>query len=122
MHSANDIFCESLALLGEAQSEESEAFRARCVPLVNLLIVQLAELDAALLGRAVREEHAEIRSLDEPIGLKSEGVRFLLPVGLAALLIEKEDPARSSAFLNLDERERSRLEHNSRRGRRHKIR
>jgi hypothetical protein len=64
----------------------------------------------------------QIRSLSEPLGAQDVIVYSLLPLGLAGLLIQEEEPERAAFFLSLYQREKAEWQERSLRGRRHKIR
>lgn len=123
MKTAREIYERSLALLGQTEGENTEALEARVPALVNLLMAQLAPLDRELRGEASAEEEAvlQIRSMNEPVGLGDAIVLSLFPLGLAALLIQEEEPDRGRFFLQLYLEEKAELRSRLRRGRRHFI-
>ncbi|MBQ3076173.1 MAG: hypothetical protein IJC26_08900, partial [Clostridia bacterium] len=89
----------------------------------NLLMAQLSDLDLALKGKvsAGGGSLMQIRSLQEAVGMEDVIVLSLVPLGLAALLIQEEEPERSRFFWQLYQTERLAVQQKSRFGRRHKI-
>ena len=124
MKSAREIYHKSLSILGEdAQDENTLPYERRAVALINLLLGDLYELDLALKGESLPLQGSalQIQSLDDEIGMEENIVFSLLPLGLAFLLLNDEEPGRAALFLQLYQEERDRLRRLSRRGRRHKI-
>lgn len=123
MKTAREIYERSLALLGQEGGENTAPFEEKAPALINLLLAQLLELDLALKGEGgdLLSPVPQIRSLDEALGYEDVILLSLLPVGLAALLIQEEEPERGSFFLQLYQRERENMRQRFRKGRRHKI-
>lgn len=123
MKTAQDIYQRSLALLGQKNGENTEALEERAPALINLLLAELSELDLVMKGeeRTPPSSVPQIHCLQEAIGYDDVIVLSLLPLGLAALLIQEEEPERASFFLGLYQREREILHQRCRKGRRHKI-
>lgn len=123
MKTAKDIYRTSLAILGQEEEENTQAFEKRAVPLINFLLAELMELDLALKGEEfpTQASACQITSLSDPVGYEDALVLSLLPLGLASLLIQEEEPERGSFFHQLYLRERESIRSRCRKGRRHKI-
>ncbi|MBR2634901.1 MAG: hypothetical protein IKD31_04925 [Clostridia bacterium] len=123
MTTAREIFQRSLALLGQEPGENTEAFERRAPRILNLLLAELVELDYWLKGEKMPDTVSvpSVETLEDPLELDESIEWMLLPLGLAALLIQEEEGARGSFFLQLYENERETLRRRRRRGRRHKI-
>lgn len=124
MKSAREIYRKSLSILGEsAEDENTLPYERRAVALINLLLGDLYELDFALKGETLPLQGSvpQITSLDDEIGMEESLVFSLIPLGLAFLLLNDEEPGRAALFLQLYQEERERLRRFCRRGRRHKI-
>ena len=124
MKTAREVYERSLALLGMEESENTEGYLQRAPHLINLLLAHLSGLDEAMKGGGPEIGAAlpQIHSLSEPLGAQDVIVYSLLPLGLAGLLIQEEEPERASFFFNLYQREKAEWQERSLRGRRHKIR
>ncbi len=124
MKTAREIYQKSLAILGIAENENTEAYLQRAPHLINLLLAENSELDEALKGKGANSGGStlQISSLTEPLGVEDVILFSLIPLGLAALLIQEEEPERASFFMQLYQREKSALRARSLRGTRHKIR
>ncbi len=123
MKTAQEIYEKSLALLGQETGENTQGFEMRAPALINLLMAQLSDLDLALKGKTSPGGAGlmQIRSLQDAVGMEDVIVLSLAPLGLAALLIQEEEPERSQFFWQLYQSERLALQQKSRFGRRHKI-
>lgn len=124
MKSALEIYRKSLALIGETESEDSLTLRERAVPVINVLLAQLYEMDLALKGEAMSASDSvpQIERLEDHLALADPILFTLMPLGLAGYLLCEEEPARAGFFLQLYQTERDVLAGRCRRGRRHKIR
>jgi hypothetical protein len=124
MKSAFEVYRRSLALLGQEEGENTDGFEKRAPDLINLLLARLTELDLNLKGNVESPYPLpqQIDSLEDLIGLEEVIVLSALPIGLAALLIQEEEPERASYFTQLFEKECGSLRQRCRKGRRHKIR
>ena len=124
MKTAYEIYRKSLALLGEAESEENLIFRERAVEMINLMLAEVYETDLAIKGEEFPVDGTvpQIRSLDDKLMLSEVILFSLMPLGLAGYLLNEEESDRSSFFLQLYQKEREVLRNRCRRGRRHKIR
>ena len=120
MKKAEEIYQTALILLGEDSPEETRAFGERYLPLLNLLISENESLIRALRGNGEQED-ARVYAPTDPVGVPTPVGEVLLPLGLAGLLIQAEEPERASFFLRRYEDERIRLESRGRIGRRHPI-
>jgi len=120
---AREVYRRSLALMGEEEGENSTVFEGRWIPLVNVLLGEVYEIDLAMKGRegAVGKTVPQLTSPEEEIWMEEPIVFSLLPLGLAALLLGETEPERASFFQQLYQRERENLRARCRRGRRHKI-
>ncbi|MBR3837076.1 MAG: hypothetical protein IKJ74_02930 [Clostridia bacterium] len=123
MKTAQKIYEKSLALLGQDTGENTKGFEMRAPALINLLMAQLSDLDLALKGKLSTESGSlvQICSLQDAVGMEDVIVLSLAPLGLAALLIQEEEPERSRFFWQLYQNERLALQEKSRFGRRHKV-
>ena len=123
MKTAQEIYRRSLALLGQTDGENTEDLEARAPKLINVLMVQLAPLDRELRGEVPADGGAplQIDSLFEPVGMEDAIVLSLFPLGLAALLIQEEEPDRGHFFWQLFQEEKAELRSRLRRGKRHPI-
>lgn len=119
MKTAKEILHRSLTLLGEEAGENTESFETRAVTLMNVLLSQISVINEA--APADGAFVPQIRGLEDEVGGEDAVALSLLPLGLAALLIEEEDEKRAAFFLSLYQNERERLRLRSRKGRRHKI-
>ena len=124
MNRARGIYEKSLALLGQKEGENTEGFEDRAPVLINVLLAQLSSLDLAMKGRRSTEKTPplQIGGLEEEVGYEDAIVLSLIPLGLAGLLIQEEEPERGSFFLNLYRTEREHMEKNARFSRVHSIR
>ncbi len=124
MKTAHEIYTRSLALLGQKNGANTQDFEERAPSLINCLIAELSELDLAMKGKEPFDQASvfQIHSLEEEVGMEDAITLSLLPMGLAALLIQEEEPDRALFFRNLYQQEREMLRHTFRRGKRHKIR
>ena len=120
MKKAEEIYQTALLLLGEDSAEETAAFETRYLPLLNLLLAETRELCDALRGDR-KNEHVQVTGPLDPVGVPDAVAEGLLPLGLAGLLIQGEEPERAAFFLNRYDTERLRLESRGRKGRRHAI-
>ena len=123
MKTAREIYRRSLALIGEEEGENSAVFEGRLLPLVNVLLGEMYELDLAVKGEktALGESAPQIRSLDEEIWLEDSLIFSVMPLGRAAFLLGETEPERANYFQQLYQRERETVRVRCRRGRRHKI-
>ena len=121
---AREIYSRSLALLGEDPGENTLPFEKRALTLINFLLGDVRELDLAVKGEKYSPYGASLQllSLEDETGCAEPIALTLLPLGLASLLINEEEPARSQLFLQQYNREKESLRVRCRRGRRHKIR
>ena len=124
MKTAREIYKKSLAILGMTENENTEVYLQRAPHLINLLLAETADLEEALKGGASSPGQAilQISDMEEPLGLEDAILYSLIPLGLASLLIQEEEPERASFFMQLYQREKSALRARSLRGTRHKIR
>ena len=109
--------------MGEEEGENSTVFEGRWIPLLNVLLSEVCELDLAMKGEAggAGKTLPQVVSAEEEIWMEEPILFSLLPLGLAAYLLGETEPERASFFLNLYQRERENLRARCRRGRRHKI-
>lgn len=123
MKTASEVYRRSLALMGEEEGENSTVFEGRWIPLLNVLLSEVCELDLAMKGEAggAGKTLPQVVSAEEEIWMEEPILFSLLPLGLAAYLLGETEPERASFFLNLYQRERENLRARCRRGRRHKI-
>ncbi len=123
MKTAREIYRRSLALMGEEDGENSAVFEKRLLPLVNILLGEVYELDLALKGDelGVGATIPQLVSPEEEIGLEEMILFSLMPLGLAALFLGETEPERASFFHGLYQKEREVLRARCRQGRRHKI-
>lgn len=123
MKTAREIYRRSLALMGEEDGENSAVFEKRLIPLVNILLGEVYELDLALKGDelGVGATIPQLVSPEEEIGLEEMILFSLMPLGLAALFLGETEPERASFFQGLYQKEREVLRARCRQGRRHKI-
>lgn len=123
MKTAREIYNRSLALLGQTHGENTDAMEARAPALVNLLMAQLSPLDRELRGEVPAKDGPllQIGTLEDSVGMEDDILLSLFPLGLAALLIQEEEPDRSRFFWQLYLEERAELYARNRRGRRHPI-
>lgn len=124
MKTAYEIYRKSLALIGEAESEENLIFRERAVEMINLMLAEIHETDLALKGEelSIGATVPQIRDLSDRLNVSEVILFSLMPLGLAGYLLNEEEPERSKFFLQLYQTEREVLRNRCRRGRRHKIR
>ena len=123
MKTGNEILKRSLSLIGEVLQEENDNLKEKSVELLNLILSQLYELELSLRGerREEAEKIPQITSLSDPITFSEPILYTLMPLGLAGYLLNEEEPARSSFYLNLYHTERELLRARCKRSRRHKI-
>lgn len=122
MKTAREIFERSIALLCQEKGENTEAFEERAPTLINLLLAQLLELDLTLKGEVLSSRSCpQIGSLEDPLGLEDVILLSTLPLGLAALLIQEEEPDRSNFFWQLFQKDKENLRSRCKKTRRHKI-
>lgn len=124
MKTAREIYKKSLAILGMTENENTEVYLQRAPHLINLLLAETADLEESLKGGESVPGQAilQISDLGEPLGLEDAILYSLIPLGLASLLIQEEEPERASFFMQLYQREKSALRARALRGKRHKIR
>ena len=123
MKTAREVYRRSLALMGEEEGENSTVFEGRWIPLINVLLGEVYELDLAMKGEegAAWGTVPQVASSEEEIWMEETILFSLLPLGLASLLLGETEPERASFFQQLYQRERENLRARCRRGRRHKI-
>ncbi len=122
MKTAREIFERAIALLGQEKGENTEVFETRAPSLTNLLLAQLWELDLSLKGqRGTCSSCPQIRTLEDAVGMEDAILLSTLPLGLAALLIQEEEPERSEFFWHLFQNEKETLRSRCKKTRRHKI-
>ena len=123
MKTAYEIYRKSLALIGEAESEENLIFRERAVEVINLMLAEIYETDLALKGEDLPLDGTvpQIRDLSDRLNISEVILFSLMPLGLAGYLLNEEEPNRSQFFLQLYQTEKEVLRTRCRRGRRHKI-
>ncbi len=123
MKTAREIYERSLALLGEEKGSGTALFESKAPSIINLLLAQLLELDLTLKGKGplFQTQVPQIYSLEETLGYEDVILLSLMPLGVAAFLVQEEEPERASFFLGIYEREREALQRRYRRGTRHKI-
>ncbi len=124
MKNGMGIYQKALALLGEGGESCRTVWQERAVPLINLLLAELAELDCALRGEPFPADGTilQITSLEENLGYTETILYSVMPLGLAGYLLNEEEPSRSDFYLQLYHKEREVLRSRLRRGRRHPIR
>ncbi len=123
MKCAEDIYHRSLALMGETPGEENQIFKERAVPIINVLLSQLFELEIALRGEKYSVETVipQITSLKDVLSLCDPILYTVIPLGLAGFLLMEEEMERGRFFLQLYHTEVELLQARSLRGVRHKI-
>lgn len=123
MKRAEEVYGKSLALIGEMPGEENALFRERAVPLMNVLLSQLFELEADLRGKShpISGLFPQISSLEDEIPFSEPILYTVLPLGLAGFLLMEEEADRGKFFLQLYHTEIEILRNRCRRGIRHKI-
>ncbi len=123
MKRAEELYNRSLALMGETPGSENQTMKDRAVPLINVLLSQLYELEIALRGATLGSGGVipQIRSLDETLPFSEAILYTVLPLGLAGFLLIEEEVDRGRFFLQLYHTEVEILRNRSLRGVRHKI-
>lgn len=123
MKTAREVYLRSLALMGEEDGENTTVFEGRWIPLINVLLGEVYDLDLALKGEegSFGNGIPQVVSAEEEIWMEEAILFSLLPLGLAALLLGETEPERASFFQGLYQKERDQLRARCRRGRRHKI-
>ncbi|MBE6711924.1 MAG: hypothetical protein E7580_00225 [Ruminococcaceae bacterium] len=123
MKRADEVYRKSLALIGEMPGEENETLKKRAVPIINVLLSQLSELELSLRGGDLRAGGIvpQITSLDDLIPFCEPIIYTVIPLGLAGFLLIEEEVERGRFFLQLYHTEVEILRNRSRRGKRHKI-
>ena len=124
MKRAEELYHRSLALIGEVPGGENELFRERAIPLMNVLLSQLYELDIALRGGKLCPGAIipQVTSLEDLLPFSEAILYTVLPLGLAGLLLMEEEAERGRFFLQLYHTEVEILRDRCKRGIRHKIR
>ena len=124
MKRAEELYHRSLALIGEVPGGENELFRERAIPLMNVLLSQLYELDMALRGGKLCPGAIipQVRDLEDLLPFSEAILYTVLPLGLAGLLLMEEEAERGRFFLQLYHTEVEILRDRCKRGIRHKIR
>ncbi len=124
MKRAEELYHRSLALIGEIPGAENQLFRERAVPLMNVLLSQLYELDIALRGGKLCPGGIipQVTHLEETLPFSEAILYTVLPLGLAGLLLMEEEAERGRFFLQLYHTEVEILRDRCKRGIRHKIR
>ncbi len=124
MKRAEELYHRSLALIGEIPGAENQIFRERAVPLMNVLLSQLYELDIALRGGKLCPGGIipQVSHLEETLPFSEAILYTVLPLGLAGLLLMEEEAERGRFFLQLYHTEVEILRDRCKRGVRHKIR
>ena len=123
MKTAREIYQTSLHLLGERSEHDRAVLEERAPDLINMILAELRDLDAALKKEAVRPGEAlkEISSLDDNVHCEAVIAASLVPFALAAFLIQEEDSSRADYFYRLYSKGAEKLWARSRKGKRHKI-
>lgn len=123
MKRAEELYHRSLALIGETPGTENQIWRERAVPLMNVLLSQLYELDIALRGGHLCPGAIipQVTRLEETLPFSEAILYTVLPLGLAGLLLMEEEAERGRFFLQLYHTEVDILRDRCKRGIRHKI-
>ena len=123
MKRAEELYNRSLALIGETPGEENQTLKNRAVPLMNVLLSQLFELELALQGAKLGQGAVipQIRSLEDTLPFSEAILYTVLPLGLAGFLLMEEEMDRARFFLQLYHTEVEILRNRSLHGVRHKI-
>lgn len=123
MKRAEEVYHRSLALIGEVPGEENQAFKERAVPIINVLLSQLYEVELLLRGETFQRGSVipQIVSLEETLPFRESILYTVIPLGLAGLLLIEEETERGRFFLQLYHTEMEILRTRSVRGVRHKI-
>ena len=122
MTTANEILRATLSLMG-AEKEEAR-YAERALAGINALTADLFVLDRALKGEAAAPAAAVpvLASLEDTTDLADLLVRSLIPLGLAAYLLNEEEERRAAFFHNLYRTEKNVLLKQFAPSRRHPIR
>lgn len=122
MTTANEILRATLSLMG-AEKEEAR-YAERALAGINALTADLFVLDRALKGEAAAPAAAVpvLASLEDTTDLADLLVRSLIPLGLAAYLLNEEEERRAAFFHNLYRTEKSVLLRQFAPSRRHPVR
>lgn len=122
MTTADDIFHAALALMG-AQGDAAR-YESRALAGIQLLVTDLFSLDRALKGDAAAAAAAIPlpATLRDTTDLADILTRSLLPLGLAAYLLNEEEERRASFLLELYRTEKELLRRQFASGRRHAVR
>ena len=123
MKHAEEMYRKSLALIGELPGEENESMKERAVPIINVLLSQLYDLELDLRGDSRRAGGIipQIRSLQDLIPFCDPILFTVIPLGLAGFLLIEEEVERGKFFLQMYHTEVEILRNRCRRGIRHKI-
>jgi len=123
MKRAEEIYHRSLALMGENQRDENQPMKERAVPIINVLLSQVYELELAMRGDTLRPGKVipQITSLAETLPLFEPILYAVMPLGLAGFLLIEEETERGKFFLQLYHSEMEILHSRCKRGVRHKI-
>ena len=122
MTTANEIFTAALALMG-ADSQQAH-YESRALAGINLLAADLFALDRALKGEvaAVAATIPPLASLQDVTDFADILTRTLIPIGLAAFLLNEEEEQRAAFFQRLYRSEKDVLLRQFAPGRRHPVR
>ncbi|MBP5288350.1 MAG: hypothetical protein J6Z79_00570 [Clostridia bacterium] len=122
MTTANDIFSAALSLMG-ADGERAR-YESRALAGINLLAADLVCLDRALKGEVAAAAAAvpSLGSLQDVTDLADILTRSLIPVGLAAFLLNEEEESRAAFFQRIYRSEKEILLRQFSTGRRHSVR
>ena len=122
MTTANEILCATLSLMGA--SAERERYEDRALAGINLLAADLFSLDRAMKGEAAAPAAAVpvLTSMEDGTDLADILTRSLIPLGLAAILLNEEEEQRAAFFHGLYRTEKDVLLRQFATGRRHPIR
>ena len=122
MTTANEIYTAALALMGA--TDDAARYQDRALAGINLLVTDLFALDRALKGEAAAVAAAipPLETLQDTTDLTDVLTRTLVPIGLAAFLLNEEEEQRAAFFQRLYRSEKEILLRQFAPGRRHPIR
>ena len=122
MTTANEIFTAALHLMGAGG--DRARYESRALAGINLLAADLVTLDHALKGEVAAPAATvpSLESFQDATDLADILTRTLIPLGLAAFLLNEEEESRAAFFQRLYRSEKEILLRQFSNGRRHGIR